>query len=220
MDISWRSASAGICVETHFAFLISALLCSLTLWGFTVSLFPSARLLPCNLTAPERTLKLWSVHILILCFHFLVALVHVNVFQRQSPQSDAKWICASFLCIATVLYTKINLCTKHNTHSTTAVSLPHGVHLSRKFIHLTRTSAVISSWKILICNYYTKDELPLLELMWALSLSHRARHGYWAIRHFFPFFFFFYWKYNSRENLMYNEVFDSVPGRRAAKHSF
>lgn len=50
MDISWSGVLAGISVETQFAFLISAVLCSLTLWGFTVSLFLSAGLFLCNST--------------------------------------------------------------------------------------------------------------------------------------------------------------------------
>lgn len=117
MDISWSCVLACIFAETHFAFLIGASSCSLTLWGLTVALFLS--LLLCNLTALERNLNLWCANIITRlhpCFNSQVVPVHGNVLPScYLPHKDAKQLRASFLCIATVFRGKIKLCTKHIT---------------------------------------------------------------------------------------------------------
>lgn len=156
-----EQSSLVFVLKTHSAFLIGASMCSLTLWGFTLSIFSSASLLLWNLTAPEINLKLWPVNLIthtLPCWYSHIALVCVCVLLHSFIE-------------------KIDLCTKHNTHSAT-VSSPHRVHLSE--IHLSRKSIVISCWKILICNY-TKN----FRTSDAWAESHPDRQGHRAIRHIF-----------------------------------
>lgn len=115
MDISWSSVLAVICVHTHFVFLVSAFFCSLTLWGFTVSLVQLASLLLCNLTALERT---------VICkynctsrWYSQVALC-MSVYLSFKSHTGMQLRCVHyFLCTATVFYRKINLNKNHSTHS-------------------------------------------------------------------------------------------------------
>lgn len=165
MDISWSSALAVICVHTHFAFLVSAFFCSLTLWGFTVSLVQLASLLLCNLTALERTVickynctSRWYSQVALCMSVYLSFKSHTGMQLRCVHYFYVQQLCS----IGKSTWTKTTVPT---------VSLTYWVHLSR--IHLTRSFAVISCWKIL--QLY-KEWVRCVE-------SHPAGHGYLAIRH-------------------------------------
>ncbi len=173
MDISWSGRLSWYLCWNPFCIFNQCLPVQFDpFWGFTVSLFSSASLLLCNLTALERNLKLQSVNIITHTHPYCyseVALVHVNVFQCQIPHRDANKVHASFVCIGSLSYRRIKLC---STQSTTVSQ----VHLSE--IQLTRKFAAISCWKILICNY-TKNEFRT-SAAWAdvCTASHPVRHGY------------------------------------------
>lgn len=108
---------------------------------------------------------------------------------------------ASFLCIATVC--SIEKSSGAEKHSTT-LTLPHGVHLSGMCVlHPSDSSDQEICGNFLMEDndlqlYSINSELPLLVLMCAPSLTQldMATEQY---------VMFFYWKYNTVENLMYNE---------------
>lgn len=177
MDISWSSVLVGICVETHFAFLIEVFLVQFDPLGLLSVIISKFRfvLMQCDSTGKKHKTVIHKYNYTYTCFYSDVATVHVNILPWYSLNRDTKQIHASFFYVELPCSIEESSCMHKAQHPLwinhiASIYLRYVSHLSYSSNQDICSNFLLEDIDIAILQRMNSEH-PLLELMCALTLT-------------------------------------------------